>query len=144
MVGHPRNWRAGAWNSSQRRIEFNTSCGFDEDCPKLAVNVYDLVEGKNPQLYAQELGNSLELQPDFREIVVTTRSINGQPVGIVEYLYDQTIKGEIKTTHHIEYIFEGQLYRYHMDFSAPEPQFEANRGLFEAMASMFTYLKSQP
>ena len=144
VVGYPRNWREGSWNSSQRRIEFTTSCGFDEGCPNLTVIVYDLAEGKKPQLYAQEMGNSLELQPDFREIEVTARLINGQPVGIVEYLFDQTVKGELKTTHHVEYIFEGQLNRYHMDFSAPESQFEANRNLFEAMASMFTFLKSEP
>jgi hypothetical protein len=137
----PRNWREGSWNASQREIEFTSDCGLGGGCPKLTVNVYDLVQGKNPQLYAQELGNSLEIQPDFREIAVSINTINGQTVGIVEYLSDQTIKGELLSTHHNEYIFAGQHSRYHLDFSAPEDQFEANRDLFAAMAGMFTYLQ---
>jgi hypothetical protein len=41
----------------------------------------------------------------------------------------------------VEVIYVGQLSRYHLDFSAPEAQFEGNRGLFEEMADQFTYLR---
>jgi hypothetical protein len=51
------------------------------------------------------------------------------------------VGGRIETTQHVEYIFEGQLSRYHLDFSAPLKQFEASRELFEEMVNLFTYLK---
>ena len=84
------------------------------------------------------------LLPVVLLFVVTgcTTTIGDQTVGVVEYLFDRTVKGEIETTHHVEYIFEGQISRYHLDFSAPAARFETFRGLFEEMAGLFTYLKS--
>lgn len=142
IVRYPRNWRASIWNADQRKMTFTTNCGAEEGCPLLAVSTFDLMDGKNPQHYAEDLGKSLELQPDYREISITPGVVNDKQVGIVEYLFDQIVKGELKTTHHIEYIFEGQNSRYHLDYSAPEMQFESQRELFEAMAGMFTYLES--
>jgi hypothetical protein len=142
VVRYPRTWRSGSWSSSQRKVNFTTACGKAEGCPGLTVSVYDLGEGKGPTQYAEDLGRSLGLQPAYREIKVSTRAINGQKVGVVEYLFDQTVKGELKTTHHIEYIFEGLESRYHMDFSAPEAQFETNRDLFEEFSESFRYLQS--
>lgn len=144
VVRYPRTWRARNWIPAQRRVEFTTDCGASEGCPALAVTVYDLLEGKGPQQYAEDLGGSLGLQPEYREIKVSTTSVGGQSVGVVEYLFDRTVKGQIETTHHIEHIFEGQISRYHLDFSAPAISFEANRGLFEEMAELFNYLKRQP
>jgi hypothetical protein len=141
IVRYPRNWRASNWNADRSEITFTTNCGVAEGCPLLTVRTYDLVEGKGIQQYAEELGNSFELQPNYREIIVSIGELNGKQVGIVEYLFDQTVKGELKTTSHIEYIFEGQNSRYHLVFSTPDLQFEAQRALFEAMAGMFTYLE---
>ncbi len=142
VVRYPRSWRAGTWVSAQRRVEFTTDCGASEGCPTLIASVYDLAEEKGPMQYAEDLGRSLSLQPEYREIKVSTTTIGDQMVGVVEYLFDRTVKGEIETAHHIEYIFEGQISRYHLDFSAPATRFETSRGLFEEMAELFTYLKS--
>jgi hypothetical protein len=142
VVRYPRTWRPGSWSTSQRKVNFTTTCGHVEGCPNLTVSTYDLEEGKDARQYAEDLGRSLGLQPEYREIRVTTKDIHGQIVGVVEYLFDQTIKGELQTTHHIEYIFEGQESRYHLDFSAPEEQFETNRHLFEEFTALFRYLKS--
>lgn len=141
IVRYPRNWRASTWKSAQREITFNTDCGMVEGCPTLTVSVYDRVEGKGVQQYAEELGKSFELQPDYREITISIGKFNGKQAGMVEYLFDQTVKGELKTTHHVEYIFLGQENRYHLDFSTPEIQFETHKDLFETMADMFTYLE---
>lgn len=54
------------------------------------------------------------------------------------------MKGQLQTTHHVEYMFVGSLTRYHLDFSAPAERFEVNRGLFGAMAEVFTYLQESP
>jgi hypothetical protein len=140
VIRFPCTWRAGIWNSNQRSLEIITTCGFEEGCPHLWITVYDLAEGKDHLQYTEELGRMLRLQPEYREISTNIGSINGNTIGIVEYLFDQSVKGELKTTHHIEYIFVGQNNRYHLDFSTPESQFENNRELFEAMAGMFTYL----
>ncbi len=140
VVRYPRSWRPGTWASAQRRVEFTASCGDSEGCPTLVVSVYDLAEGKGPQQYADDLGRSLRLQPEYREIEVSTTTIGDQTVGVVEYLFDRTVRGRIETTEHTEYVFEGQISRYHLDFSAPLTQFEASRELFEEMASAFTYL----
>jgi hypothetical protein len=141
-VRYPRTWRASAWDSAQRQVKFTTDCGASEGCSTLIVSVYDLAEGKGPRQYAEDLGSSLDLQPEYREIKISTMTFgdNDQTVGVVEYLFDRTVKGEIETTHHIEYIFEGQTSRYHLDFAAPAAQFEAFRGLFEEIAGQFTYL----
>jgi hypothetical protein len=142
VVRYPRTWRAGSWNAAQRQVEFTVDCGRAEGCPVLAARTYDLAEGKGVEQYAEELGHSLGLQAEYRQIAVSTESIGGETAGVVEYLFDRTVKGQIETTHHLEYIFEGQLSRYHLDFAAPEAQFEGNRALFEEMAGQFTYLKS--
>jgi len=144
VVRYPRTWRAGSWNSAERQVELTTDCGAEEGCPVLAVRVFDLAAGKVPQQYAEDLGHSLGLQVEYREIKVRTTTIGAETVGVVEYLFDRTVKGEIKTTHHVEYIFAGQLSRYHLDFSGPAERFEHSRGLFAEMAELFTYLKSSP
>jgi hypothetical protein len=141
VVRYPRTWRSGSWNAAQRQVEFTIDCGAKEGCPVLTARTYDLAEGKGAQQYAEDLGHSLGLQAEYRQIAVSTQSIGGETVGVVEYLFDRTVKGQIETTHHVEYIYAGQLSRYHLDFSAPEAQFEGNRGLFEEMAGQFTYLR---
>jgi hypothetical protein len=144
VVRYPRGWRAGSWSSVQRQVELTTDCGAKEGCPVLAVRVFDLAPDKGPKQYAEDLGHSLGLQVEYRAIEVSTTTIGDETVGVVSYLFDRTVKGEIKTTHHVEYIFQGQLSRYHLDFSAPEAQFQRHRGLFEEMAGLFTYLRSTP
>jgi hypothetical protein len=141
VVRYPRDWRAGTWNAAERRVAFTTDCGIQEGCPGLEVRVYDLAADKGTQQYAEDLGHSLGLQDAYRQIEVRTETIGDQTAGVVEYLSDRTVKGELQTTHHLEVIFPGQLSRYHLDFSAPEAQFERHRGLFEEMAGSFTYLQ---
>jgi hypothetical protein len=140
VVRYPRNWSSRGWNSSQQQVELYHSCGSNEGCPVLIVSVFDLEEGKGSQQYAEDLGRSLSLQPQYREIKTSMKILGDQSVGVVEYLFDRTVKGELDTTHHIEYIFEGQIHRYHLDFSAPEDQFENFRELFEEITGLFTYL----
>ncbi len=142
IVRYPRTWWAGHWDSSRQEVKFGLACAANEECPALVASVYDLVEGKGPRQYAEDLGASLDLQPDYREIEVHTLTFgdDGQTVGVVEYLFDRTVKGEIETTEHVEYIFEGQISRYHLNFSAPVARFESFRGLFQEMAGQFTYL----
>ncbi len=48
----------------------------------------------------------------------------------------------VETTAHLEIIFVGQLYRYHLDFAAGTVPAIGQRSLFEAMAEQFTYLRS--
>jgi hypothetical protein len=141
VVRYPRTWRAGSWSSVQRRVELTSACGLEEGCPGLAVSAYDLVEGKVPWQYAEDLGHSLGVQAEYREIEVRTTTLGDETVGVVEYLHDRTVKGELETTHHMEYIFVGQLSRYHLDFSAPAARFESSRALFEEMVGLFTYLR---
>ena len=71
-------------------------------------------------------------------------TLGEETVGVVEYFDDRTVKGELETTHHVEYIFVGQLSRYHLDFSSPDARFESSRALFEEMAGLFTYLQAVP
>jgi hypothetical protein len=141
VVRYPRTWRAGTWLSDRRQVEFTTDCGAGEGCPALTVSVHDLAAGKGPRQYAEDLGKSLGLQPEYREITVGTATVGDQAVGVVAYLFDRTVKGEIETTHHLEYIFVGQLNGYYLDFSAPAIRFEANRVLFMELAEKFVYLK---
>jgi hypothetical protein len=141
VVRYPRTWRAGSWNPAERQVELTTDCGAEEGCPVLAVRVFDLEPDKGPSQYAENLGHSLAVQVEYREIEIRTTTIGDETVGVVEYLSDRTIKGEIETTHHIEYVFAGQVNRYHLDFSAPQAQFETQRALFAEMAGLFTYLK---
>jgi len=142
VVRYPRDWRVGTWNSSQRYVKLTHPCGTSEGCPNLDVRVYDLAEGKGPRQYAEDLARSLSLQPQYREAKVRTKPIGDQIVGVVEYLFDRPVQGKIETTHHIEYIYMGQINRYHLDFSVREIQFETYRDLFEEMAGLFTYLSS--
>jgi hypothetical protein len=142
VVRYPRTWQAGAWDDRQRQVQFTTSCGHPEGCPSLKVNVYDLEVGKSTRHYAYDLAKSLGLQPQYRQISASTIEAKGQTIGVVEYLFDQTVKGEITTTQHIEYIFEGKESRYHLDFSAPQAHFESYRELFARMATLFTYLEA--
>jgi hypothetical protein len=142
VVRYPRTWRPGSWSEAQRSIGFTVACGRAEGCPMLTARTYDLAEGKGAQQYAEELGRSLGLQAEYRQIAVSTESVGGRTVGVVEYRFDRTVKGQIETTQHVEYIFVGELSRYHLDCAAPESQFEGNRALFEEMAGQFTYLES--
>lgn len=140
-VRYPRTWHAGAWNPAQRRVEFTADCPADQPCPRLQVSVYDLAEEKGSQQYAGDLARSLELQPTYRQVRTSTTTVGGVTAGLVKYLSDRTIKGEIETTRHMEYIFVGRVSRYHLDFSAPAGRFDAHQGLFAAMAELFTYLR---
>jgi hypothetical protein len=141
VVRYPRAWRAGTWDSTQRRIEFSINCGAAEGCPALLASQYDLAEGKGPEQYAEDLGRSLWMQVQYREVAAGTTSLGDETVGVVEYLSDRVVHGDVETIRHVEYIFEGELSRYHLDFSAPEQSFEAHRALFEEMAGAFAYLK---
>lgn len=140
-VRYPRTWHAGAWNAAQRRVEFTADCPTDQPCPRLQVSVYDLAEEKGSQQYAEDLARSLELQPAYRHVRASTATVSGVTAGLVEYLFDRTIKGEIDMTRHVEYIFVGRINRYHLDFSAPANRFDAHQGLFAAMAELFMYLR---
>ncbi len=140
-VRYPRTWHAGAWNPAQRRVEFTADCPTGQPCPTLQVSVYDLAEGKGPLQYAEDLAHSLDLQPAYRDVHASTTTVGGVTAGLVEYLFDRTVKGEIETTRHVETIFVGRVSRYHLDFSAPASRFDAHQGLFAAMAELFTYLR---
>ena len=143
VVRYPRTWRAGTWDSEQRRVEFSTSCGAEEGCPGLVASLYDLEEGKGPRQYAEDLDRSLGMQVQYREVSAGTMVLGDETVGVVEYLFDRVVHGDVETIRHVEYIFEGEFWRYHLDFSAPEQQFEGHRALFEEMAGSFAYLKGE-
>lgn len=142
VVRYPRTWRPHNWDSAQQAIEFAATTGFPEGNAGLKVAVFDLAEGKGPRQYAEDLARSLALQAEYREITTEVAHVDGEQVGVVEYLHDRTVKGEIETTWHIEYMFPGQILRYHLDFSAPEARIEEYRSLFAAMAEQFTYLQA--
>ena len=143
VVRYPRTWRAGTWHSEQRRVEFSTSCGAEEGCPGLVASLYDLEEGKGPRQYAEDLDRSLGMQVQYREVSAGTIVLGDEMVGVVEYLLDRVVHGDVETSRHVEYVFEGELWRYHLDFSAPEQQFEDHQALFEEMAGSFAYLKGE-
>ena len=149
----PRTWRAGAWNAAQRQVTFSNDCGATEGCPQLTVSVLDLAKNdlakntdpaktKGAPDYAQDLADSLSRQPEYRSVKAGARSIGDRSAGVVEYLSDRMVRGQVQTTKHIEYIFPGSQSRYHLDFSASADRFEANRSLFESMAGAFTYLRA--
>jgi hypothetical protein len=144
VVRYPRTWQAGTWDPAQRTVEFGSNCGAEEGCPTLDVSLYDLAEGKGPRQYAEDLGRSLGKQVQYRDVEVRTVTLGDEMVGVVEYLFDRVVRGDVETVHHVEYIFEGQLSRYHLDFAAPEQQFEVHTALFEEMAGAFAYLKGTP
>jgi hypothetical protein len=140
VVRYPREWSAGVWNPELRRVELSAVCREGQFCPTLTISVYDLAEGKGARQYAEDLSDDLALQPEYREIVHSTRRIDGRDVGVVEYLYDRTVKGEIETERHLEFIFVGQDFQYHLDFASSEGSYEDYRELFEEIAAFFTYL----
>jgi hypothetical protein len=140
-VRYPRDWRVGTWSPTRRDVEFANLCGRSEGCPAININVFDHENGKGAKQYAEDLARSLGFQPEYREINIQTVQIGGEQIGVVEYLYDRTVKGELETTEHTEYIFLGQIHHYHLDFSAPKGRFEVYRDLFEEIADLFTYLK---
>jgi hypothetical protein len=144
VVRFPRTWRAGSWDAAQHRITFANDCGAAPGCPTLTASIFELAEGKGAKEYAQDLGVSLARQPEYRKVSARTVTIGDSAVGVVDYLVDRTVKGKIETAQHVEYIFVGEQCRYHLDFAAPTGQFEVNRGLFEAMAHAFTYLRQTP
>ncbi len=144
VVRYPRSWRAGTWDAEQRQVKFSTSCGAEEGCPTLIASLYDLEEGKGPRQYAEDLGRSLDMQVQYRKVSAGTMLLGDETVGVVEYLSDRVVHGDVETVHHAEYIFQGEYSRYHLDFAAPEQQFEANRALFEEMAGAFAYLRGTP
>lgn len=135
----PRTWRAGSWDIQQHHMALVADCGLSE-CPSLTITTFDLVKDKDANGYATDLRASLGRQPQYRTIIGKPSS--DTQTAVIEYLADRTVKGQIETTHHLEYIFVGELWRYHLDFSAPEEQFENNRRLFESLASLFVYLKA--
>lgn len=141
VVRYPRNWKASSWNSDQREISFTTICGSGEGCPTLKVSTFDLVEGNDALKYAEAHAVSLALQPEYRSINVSSKVVSGNAVGVVDYMFDRTVKGELETTMHVEFIFVGKNSRYHLNFAAPEMAFESHKDLFEAMAGMFTFLE---
>jgi hypothetical protein len=136
----PTTWRLGIWSSNIRQVKFTSSCQDSVDCPNLLLSVLELSEDKRAQQYASDLGNSLDLQPQYTEIRSSTTSIDGQTVGVVEYVNSQSVKGELIAKKHIVYIFVGQNYRYHLDFSAHETVFNEYRELFKVIAEKFTFL----
>jgi hypothetical protein len=142
VVRFPRTWRALSWSSANQQIDFVAATGAVEGNPRLTVNVYDLAEGKGPRQYAEDLARSLALLAEYRDINTDVITIDDEAVGVVEYLHDRTVKGEIESTRHIEYIYEGQLSRYHLKFAAPETRFESYRQLFAEMARQFTFLRT--
>lgn len=141
VVRFPRNWRAGSWSRSQQNVTFTAACPSGERCAALTVSVFDLAEGKGAQQFAEDLAGSLELQPEYRKITLGVTTFGDQTVGVVEYLFDQVVGGEIETTQHVEYIFVGQISRYHLDFSGPASSFGTFLGLFKEIAALFTYLR---
>jgi hypothetical protein len=140
-VRYPRDWRVGAWSDARREVEFSNLCGEIVDCPTVTVSVFDLAERMGAAQYAEDLAQSLALQAEYREIRHRTAQIGQTQAGVVEYLFDRVVRGQVETVQHIQYVFVGRIYRYHLDFSARESQFEVHRGLFAEIASLFTFLR---
>lgn len=140
-VRYPRTWRIrGTWNPSDREIAFSSCTGTDP-CPGLTVTVLDLVPDWDVENYAAELAQSLERDPVYRSATYTTTAIGEISVGLVTYLSDTTVEGEIQTTEVVVYIFVGKENRFHLRFSALEGELEDYRALFETMATRFTFLQ---
>jgi hypothetical protein len=140
VARYPKNWRAESWSATKQQVTFSAPCRSGEDCTTMTVNVYDLVEGATIQTYVDDLARSLDLQPEYRDFQKDMAISAGRPVGKVEYLFDELEEGEVKTTQHLVYIFDGQDFRYHLDFSAPVDDFETRSALFDEMARLFVYL----
>lgn len=141
VLQYPTTWRTGSWSSDQQQVKFTSPCQDGEDCPNLLLSVWELSEDKRAQQYAKDLGSSLDLQPQYTEIRSRTTLIGDQTVGVVEYIDSQSVKGELISREHIVYIFVGQNYRYHLDFSAPEAEYEEYSELFKVIAEQLTFLK---
>lgn len=142
VVRYPRTWRAGRWEPDQHRVSFMASCPTSKGCPELTVTLYDLDEEKSADQYARDLSTGLSSLPAYYDVRSGSRVLDGAQVGVSEYLFDQAVEGEIVTTRHIEYIFVGSEFRYHLDFSAPADLFTAYQDLFLRMALAFTYLRN--
>jgi len=140
VLQYPITWGPGLWSSAQQQVKFTSPCQVGVDCPNLLIHVLELSEGKKAQQYASDLGSSLNLQPQFTEIQFSTTSIGGQTVGLVEYIDSRSVKGELIARKHIVYIFVGQNFRYHLDFSALEDVFHQYQELFKTIAEQFTFL----
>jgi hypothetical protein len=141
VLRYPRDWNARRWDPELKKIEFSSSCGSEIGCPELEVSVYEIEEGAGSLEAAEDLVESLDMQPQYREIRSITQTIADKPVNAIAYTSDRTVKGEIETARHIEYIFMGEESRYHLNFSSPESTFAEYIALFEHMASMFVYLE---
>gem|GEM_PF-1943419 len=139
-VCYPRTWYAGPWDAARRSVRFTAPCPAEGRCAWLEVRVFDLAEDKGALQYAEDLEKSLELQPGYREVYHGLDAVDNTEVGLVSYLYDEAVRGQMLTTEHVEYIFVGEAYRYHLDFSAPEADWDSYDGLFKVMASCFACL----
>lgn len=142
VARYPRYWLPGIWDPVERQVVFEDRCPQSNGCASMRVRVYDLVAGKGPEEYGRDLAAGLRVQPEVRNMRSASGSIGAETVGIVEYDVDLPVQGRIETTHHLEVIFVGEAYRYHMDFSAGEARFEAYRDLFERMGEGFVYLRA--
>jgi hypothetical protein len=140
VLQYPTTWQHGIWSTTEQQVKFTSPCQGSVDCPNLLLSVLELSEDKGAQQYARDLGNSLDLQPQYTEIRSSTTSIDGQTVGVVEYVDSQSVKGELIARKHIVYIFVGQNFRYHLDFSALEDVFHQYQELFKTIAEQFTFL----
>jgi len=140
VLQYPTNWGPGLWLSAQQQVKFSSHCQEGVNCTNLLISVLELSKDKRALQYASDLENSLDLQPQYTEIRSSTTSIGGQTVGLVEYIDNKSIKGELIGRKHLVYIFVGQNYRYHLDFSALETVFNEYRELFKVIAEQFTFL----
>lgn len=136
-VSYPDTWRSGEWDAVKRKVTLRESCSSFNRCPSLTVSVYDLEGALDGAAYADRLASSLELQSNYSQVQTGLTSLDGKQLSYVEYLFPNSV-------HHIEYIFVGSHYYYHLHFSAVESQFAAQRPLFESLAERFVYLQGLP
>ena len=137
----PNSWVVNPWNASEKEVRFKAPCEAGGKCPGLAVRVFDLAEGNASKDYADALAGGLDLLPEYHGFKMSAVHINEEPAGVVEYLFDEVDEGEIKTTYHLVYIFVGQEYRYHLDFTAAKDDFDTYRALYDEISRLFVYLK---
>lgn len=142
LVRYPDTWEARSWNLSAMEIEFNQDCPDDQECANLKVSVLGLVEDQELLQYAQALAENLDLQPEYRKITTGEIAIEELEGVVVEYLFDDVEDGKLVTRQHIVYIFEGEMYRYHLNFNAPTNDIRELRDLFAEIAMLFTYLQA--
>lgn len=144
ILRYPNTWQAKSWTPSLRQIQVTTNCGINIVCPNLTAVVFDLAENKNARQYAEDLSDSLKLLPQYNDIAIQNVSVGDQMVTTVMYIKAESVIGQQVSQQHIVYIFVGKSYRYHLDFSAPEENFETYRQLFNEMAEQFIYYKELP